>query len=241
MTKIIVPVSGGKDSQATLILAMQDGREVIPVFNETGWDHPDTYKHLDYMVGFFGLTLAVTKWDDAPTLPELISKMGRFPFGLGRFCTSRYKQRAFKRWLHKQGGQFEIWLGIRSDESPQRRKKYGEMSVSDLYEMGDLFPGEYPKNIRSRMKYNLPLLNHTREDVFSVIEKAGMVANPLYALGFDRVGCFPCLLAGKPTQELAFSTEFGKAQFKIIEQLEISIGEKYKYQTEDLTCSVCKI
>ena len=238
--KIVVPISGGKDSQAALILAMRDGREVVPVFNYTGWDHPCTYEHIRYMTQFFGLSVRITQYREAATMPELVRHLGRFPFGRGRFCTSRYKQVAFRRFLKSEEGQIEIWLGIRTDEGPARRKKYSEMVETELYRMDDLFPKEYPAYISSRCVYRLPLVNLTRDAVFQIIADAGMKYNPLYDQGFDRVGCFPCLIAGKKTQQMAFATEFGQQQWKIIQQLENDVGEKYKFQAET-ACALCNI
>jgi 3'-phosphoadenosine 5'-phosphosulfate sulfotransferase (PAPS reductase)/FAD synthetase len=241
MSKIIVPVSGGKDSTATLLLALEDGREVIPVFNETGWDHPDTYAYLQYLEDKTGLTIQKTHYAEAPTMPDIIRRVGRFPFGLGRFCTSEYKRTAFIRWLDTVEGEFEIWLGIREDESGQRRRKYGDMDPEDLYDMDVLFPRKFPKRLKERMKYRLPMLEHTREEIFALIHSKGFKHNPLYDQGFDRVGCFPCLLAGEKTQKLAFETEFGKKQFKIIQILEEELGVKYKFQPEGSPCGECKI
>jgi len=241
MSGIIVPVSGGKDSTATLLLALEDGRKVTPVFNETGWDHPDTYDYLRYLEQQTGLTIARTTYAEAPTMPDIIRKFGKFPWGMGRFCTSEYKRTAFIRWLDTVPGDYECWLGIRQDESTQRAKKYGGLSDTELLSADDLFPRKFPKRIKSRMQYRLPLCNWTREQVFSFIASRGYEPNPLYSRGFDRVGCFPCLLAGKPTQELAFADPFGKKQFEIIRMLSAEIGEEYKFPTSDSTCEACKI
>ena len=99
---IIVPVSGGKDSTASLILAIEEvGKElVIPVFNDTGWEHPLTYEYLEYLESHLDLKINRTIGGDrkdgtkARTLPELIKSQGKFPFGLGRFCTTYLKQYA---------------------------------------------------------------------------------------------------------------------------------------------------
>ena len=46
--KILVQFSGGKDSQACLIKAVNDyGKEnVVACFSDTGWEHEDTYTHI---------------------------------------------------------------------------------------------------------------------------------------------------------------------------------------------------
>ena len=46
--KILVSFSGGKDSQACLIKAVNDyGKDkVTAVFSDTGWEHSVTYGHM---------------------------------------------------------------------------------------------------------------------------------------------------------------------------------------------------
>lgn len=239
--KIIVPVSGGKDSQATLHLAMQQEHEVIPVFYETGWDHPITYHHLEAMMIFYGIKLQKTTYKEAPSMVELVIKKKFWP-GEIRFCTERFKMTAFRRWVDTIPGECEVWLGIRKDESWQRGKKYDKYEEQELYIPNDTFPGIYfKKSINNRMRYKFPLLNHTSNDVFRIIEESGFSRNLLYDMGFDRVGCFPCLCAGKKTHDLAYNTPFGRKQYAKIRYIERKIGVKFKYQEQDLTCSICKI
>lgn len=246
MSKIIVPVSGGKDSVSVLLLALQQTKcEVIPVFHDTGWDHPKVYEYHKYLEETLKITIQKTFWEDAPTLPDLIRKYKKFPFGLGRFCTSTYKLQSFIKWLKDIPGELEIWLGIRENESTARHEKYGNLTDETLYHPDEVFPGRYPNYLKDRVKIKFPILSWEAWNCFVFLEEHGIHRNPLYDEGFERVGCFPCMLAGQKTQERVFRTEFGKKQFAIIKELEKEIGEEYKYQAADEEdgggCSLCNI
>ena len=99
---ILVPMSGGKDSTASLVLALNSNPKsnIVPVFNDTGWEHPLTYEYLEYLEKRLKIKIHHTQGGKrrdgkkATTLPELIKAQGRFPFGLGRFCTTHLKQYA---------------------------------------------------------------------------------------------------------------------------------------------------
>lgn len=138
-----------------------------------------------------------------------------------------------------ENGKCEIWLGIRTDESWQRNKKYGNLDEIELHDMDDVFPKVFPKRIKKRMKYKFPVLNRNTAEIFEIIKNSGLPHNPLYDLGFDRVGCFPCLCAGKKTQKLAYSTPFGKKQYEIIKYLEYWTGQNFKMTEDELKCSAC--
>ncbi len=55
----VVSVSGGKDSLATLLIALArfGRRSVIAVFADTGNEHADTYAYLDYLEAQLGLKI----------------------------------------------------------------------------------------------------------------------------------------------------------------------------------------
>ena len=40
------------------------------------------------------------------------------------------------------------------------------------------------------------MLNLKEKDVIKIIKQAGLELNPLYKMGFKRVGCMPCLIGG---------------------------------------------
>lgn len=248
--KIIVPVSGGKDSQACLSLAIKEVgvKNVTPVFNDTGWEHPTTYKHIEDMEQMYGVKIHRTVGGKrGKTLPELILDMGRFPFGLGRFCTMYLKQYALRDWykdyIFDGETNYEIWYGMRTDESGQRARKYAHILSEDTYDMEEIFPSRFNKKLRATLRAKLPIVDWSTEEVFQYIEEEKMVVNPLYSEGTnDRVGCYPCMLAGKKVQARMFATEFGKQRLQEIRVLEEKIGKKYEqHDTDQGSCEICKI
>ena len=245
--EIIVPVSGGKDSTATFILALQhfDKDKIIPLHYYTGWDHPKTYDYLDYLQKKSGIKIQQTIFEQAPTMPDLIRRVGAFPNRMARWCTGRYKETATLRWYKKNGfyknRKGQIWLGIRSDESAYRRKKYGDSDSSDIYSFREIYSST-PKCLDKNVNMRFPILDWNTQDCFDLIEEYGWKYNPLYDEGCSRVGCYPCLLASKKKQTEEFNTEFGKRQLKFIKDLEKELGVKYEmYDADQGSCEVCNI
>ena len=246
--KVYVPVSGGKDSTACLLLALEfyDADEIVGVHNNTGWDHPETYKYLEYLHNELGVTIENTIYKEAPTIPDVIRKAGKFPFGKGRFCTYYLKQTAIYRYFKSKGlyqsGNVECWFGIRKNESNNRAKKYGGLSKDETYPYNLIYTTA-PKSLSKHVHLRFPILDWSADQCFEFLKEKGIKPNPLYAEGTnDRVGCYPCLLAGKAAQESMFSTTFGQQQLQIIKDLEQKIGEKYvMYDTDQGSCENCKI
>jgi len=60
--KVLVPISGGKDSQACLKMAMSTypPNQVRGLFCDTQFEHPETYKHVDKLRTLYGQLDIVT-------------------------------------------------------------------------------------------------------------------------------------------------------------------------------------
>lgn len=229
----VVSMSGGKDSTATALVALElHGRDACRfVFADTGNEHESTYIYaLDYLPRALGITVDVVKADFAdefavkrrnlariaagepesavygnrkfmyawtteaaaralellhPTgVPflDLCLVRGGFPSRKRQFCTEYLKRNPLTEYqlgLIDQGYTVESWQGVRADESEARRH---------LPEYQDLGGG---------MAVYRPILRWNVRDVFDAHRAAGIEPNPLYKQGMARVGCMPCINAGK--------------------------------------------
>lgn len=234
MKTLIVPVSGGKDSQVVLSLALQEikrtGQPLVCVHQNTGFDHPDTYKTMEDMEKFYGVTIEQTV-NKFGGMFGFLENGGYFPASNARGCTSSLKQEPFKEWLIAKKfnkDNCEIWFGMRADESAARSNKYGGRTASEQMDLMDVseFYGSN-KQLREtlgKIPTFLPLLDWTTEEVFEHIKEEGAPLNPLYGRGHSRVGCYPCLLSRKSEWVTAGKDETGIKHIKGL----IALEDKWK-------------
>lgn len=222
MVQCVVPISGGKDSQLTLQRAVEtfDKRNILAMFNDTKYEHPLTYDHIKYIERYYGVN--VIRLNDGHVY-DRIKKYKRFPNNATRFCTNELKIRVGKIFYNNlvdaQETGFQVWYGMRREESSARNKRYQDINSNDLYPPHVVLSSQYPKYLfKKGVVFRLPILDLYEEDVYEEIGIEHL--NPLYSKGFDRVGCFPCLAASDTHKEMAFAfDEIGKQ--RRIEILEI--------------------
>lgn len=222
-TTYVVPVSGGKDSQAVLQWAIAEhGRDrVVALHHWTGIDSSVTYAHIAYMSAFYGVPIGRTHNPKYEDVLDLIEKRKMVPGRLARVCTEEFKIRAFGFWLDKCGLDLStvvVLMGMRGDESQNRNRKYGDLSPTDVFSLRDLNPKKVPKR-HEPVRVMLPIVDWPRQRVFDYIASAGAKVNPLYARGHKRVGCYPCLLAGPRDWRLAARYEDGRAMLEAFNKL----------------------
>jgi 3'-phosphoadenosine 5'-phosphosulfate sulfotransferase (PAPS reductase)/FAD synthetase len=176
-------------------------------------------------------------------------RWGRFPGGGSRHCTDTLKinqTRLFCKHLAQIQGGFEVWYGMRLNESPERAERYAGKVGDDLYEPHEVMPRKYPQYLgKLGVRFRLPILEWSKRDVLDYLDGE---EHPHYALGFDRVGCFPCLAGGDKAKERAFNhDEFGQRQFVQVSFVSAKIGKSIwtskggKSRNEQSGCAVCQI
>ena len=202
--KILVQFSGGKDSQASLIKAVNDyGKDKITaVFCDTGWEHPVTYTHIHNVCEQLGVELITLKSSKYKDFVDMSIKKSRFPSSQRRFCTSELKVIPMIDYILSQDDSFIIIQGIRAKESKARAGYDVECSYFKEY-FNDEVKGLYHK--RAVLEWCKahdasvlrPIFHWTAQEVIDYILANGQRPNPLYESGFARVGCFPCIMYRK--------------------------------------------
>lgn len=208
--KHVLGFSGGADSQAcALWMRQRFAPQDVILTNSTagGNEHPLTTEFIQWYsahvfpvvmidaivadLGNCGTRPGQTRdrrrefQDDEPlTFDRLSYVKGRFPSRKAQFCTQHLKLQPHLRWLNdnlrSQGIAFDRYTGVRRDESHLRR------CVKDC---------EYDTFFDCMLWR--PIAGWSKLLVFASLREAGEPVNPLYTMGFDRVGCAPCVNSNK--------------------------------------------
>lgn len=199
----VLSISGGKDSTAAACALIDARIEFVPVFADTGWEHPITYEYLDEIERVLGLK--IIRVGSPTAMVEKIRKRAGFPARAQRWCTRELKIepiRAVHDAIAEMSGDDTVSVvGLRADES-EARAKLPEFELDDRW-------GGYVWR---------PLIAWSIEQVLAMHHRFGLRVNPLYRLGFSRVGCFPCIYAAK--EEIRLMADVWPERVDEIESLE---------------------
>lgn len=220
--KHVISVSGGKDSTATLIHAIERGMPFQAVFADTGHENPVTVEYVGYLADRFNIIIrhvradfserikrkreiVQTKWvaegvDESiiQAALEALQPSGN-PFldlaiWKGRFPSTRAQ---FCTEHLKSNPIFEQivkpHLAVRNVVSWTGERREESKRRQTLPKIQIIPFSDYGHNI-IRVR---PLVEKTAEWVFELHKKHEVKVNPLYKQGFSRVGCFPCIHARK--------------------------------------------
>ena len=204
-----VCISGGKDSSVIQQLCIEAGVKCGFYHNHTGIDHPETVYFLrrekirmtelgyNFKIQFQRLEGGVqatifnyTKQSPGAGLPTRVH----------RWCC-----RVLKEW----GGHSRYCItGIRWSESVKRKTRevhetFGGKKENRIYLNNDNDMKRKLTEIclpKQKVVLN-PIIDWTDKDVWEFIESRNLPMNPLYKMGFHRVGCVGCPMAGAVRQK----------------------------------------
>lgn len=199
--RIVVGVSGGKDSTAVCLNLLEQGYSTSDfdrVFMDTGWEDERTYEYLDQLEGTIGsihrirLDIDVSEeiQEDVERLEKKIGfyspmirrilKNSFFSNRYQKWCTTDLKIKPLKKYFDALDYDYVNLVGIRKEESP-RRAKMTEWEYNEYFDCW----------------VNRPIIDWTFEDVIDIHHRFGLVPNSLYLNGSTRVGCYPCINSRK--------------------------------------------
>ena len=249
----IISVSGGKDSTALLLLAIERGTENMQaVFADTGNEHQITYDYVQYLDENV-FPIRTVRADFARQISRKLN------YVLTKWAGKGVPQSAIDRAaaaLIPTGNPFLdlcIWKGrfpstkvAFCSEELKRNPIINEVQRPFLDAGDDVISWQGVRRDESIRRRFLPerelklqkngselwnyrpILDWTADDCFAMHKKHGIKHNPLYEMGMGRVGCMPCINCRKD-ELLEISKRFPEAIDRI-EQWEHAVKYASKLQ-----------
>lgn len=237
----IVNISGGKDSTACYLLALQRGRPFRAVMADTGNEHPDTIEYAERLSERTGgPRVEIYRADFTDRMAKKRAHIAEHWPRKG--VPEVIVERAIAA-LQPTGIPFLdlcLWKG----RFPSRRAQFcteflksepiGKQVIEPARRTGPVVQWlgvRRDESLNRRhspmwqairtpglhiMRFYRPLIHWTAGNCFSFAAAHGLDPNPLYLQGMGRVGCFPCINASK-AEIRAIATRFPEAIDRIEE------------------------
>ena len=248
----IINISGGKDSTATYLKALERGRPFRAVWADTGHEHPLTVEYIRTLPERTG----------GPEVERVVAD----------FSAQMAKKRAFIRanWakhgvpqdridraceiLHPTGipmldlclwkGRFPS-IGAQFCTEELKVKPIQKQVIVPALDTGDVIQWLGIRRAESKRRKDTPIVRRVRwleprrnliyyaplaewswQDVFAQHDRHGIKPNPLYGKGAGRVGCWPCIHSRK--DELAMIARLDPSAFDKLKEWELLVADASK-------------
>lgn len=237
---LVCTYSGGKDSDVMLELFRRSGVPFEVINSHTTVDAPPTVYHIrERFRKLEQEGIKATIEMPKMTMWQLITKKKMPPTRIHRYCCSYLKE--------SNGDGRMIATGVRWEESKKRRGRESfevlGKTVKDVVGIPDkMLLSDNDKSrrlieqcqMRGKTLVN-PIIDWTDRDIWEFYWNECPMHNPLYKMGYYRVGCIGCPMAGKrrlkefsdfPTYKRAYIRAFEK----MLEAIHAS-GKPTKWKT----------
>jgi 3'-phosphoadenosine 5'-phosphosulfate sulfotransferase (PAPS reductase)/FAD synthetase len=214
-SRVVLSMSGGKDSTACALILEKHNIEFERVFMDTGWEHPILYKYIETVLEpRFGPVTRLKSSKYPGGMVDLVRQKKMFPNRMARFCTQELKIFPFAEWVNSQEDAVVSVVGIRRQESGSRStaERWGFDEALDI----DVFR---------------PLVDHSFDDIIAMHQEGDIPPNPLYLQGAERVGCYPCIFARK--SEVDQVAKAWPGRIDEIAALEVELTESARGRAEN--------
>lgn len=229
---IVVTYSGGKDSDVLLEVARASGEPFEVHNNHTTVDAPQTVYHIREKFKKLeeeGIKCVIEKptFKGIPiTMWNLIPEKRMPPTRLARYCCSILKEKGCAdrviatgvRWeesvQRSSERQFETITAKKKDKvgyNIEKESSYEQLSfLEDNSEIMLQNDNDARRKVieHCQMKNKIavnPIIGLQTTDIWGIINWLKVKTNPLYQMGYDRVGCIGCPMAGRCMREREFA------------------------------------
>lgn len=196
----IVGYSGGKDSDVLVHLFRRAGVRFCVVHNHTTLDLPETVYYVRrkfYEWELQGIKCGI--YMPNTNFWSLCLKKLMLPSRMARFCCEYFKERDIAEIRHS----LRVF-GVRKDESAPRAKNRDSIETRNNKNFSDIKTYHFDNTEEVRLSgacytnnyfFINPLAYWSTEYLWDYIHGDKVEVNPLYARGYNRVGCALCPLA----------------------------------------------